>query len=546
MSGVEPRRRGLPCGFLDAEYVGLAAVAADGDLVYRRVVFVVVFLGDGFVGRQPAGVQVEEDALRSSQEGVEAARENGHVLGALGGREHLHHGGEGLDSLDIPSQSLDTELIDTLEVGEVEEALAAPYELASGFLSQEHLAQAHQRALCIKPRNDRRRSASCFEHFLDCGFACGFGIVEDLPQAGPCGQRKGSPRLFVQGILWLVLLARHHVEVVALAGERLAEEVLGEHCDLGHIFLGADGGGRGVAMKLRQLARLGFDASLQAAQQVRDLGSERAGVDMGLVDGNVPPVSAEGPSEQRRVLGTQQEVLEHRVVGEQDVRRVLADLLARDDLVGELVLAGVLLFPLRKRLRLSLLGVAGVAAEGDVGALQQHAEPLELVICQGVHRIEDHGSDASGMPLLFELAEDVVEDGQQEALSLARARTGDNRIVAPGGGLSDGPHLMDVERAVRVEVLRLSTSQAQHALAEDLLVNQFRNSLVLAVRRCRLQERALGKVAGFPEDFLQLALQVRVGEVDGCGDVLAIGVLHFARCLDGIEFFDLCHICLPL
>ena len=52
-----------------------------------------------------------------------------------------------------------------------------------------------------------------------------------------------------------VLLAGHHVEVAALAAERLSEETLCELGDLWHVLLCSDGRGGGVAVELWHLAR---------------------------------------------------------------------------------------------------------------------------------------------------------------------------------------------------------------------------------------------------------------------------------------------------
>ena len=71
---------------------------------------------------------------------------------------------------------------------------------------------------------------------------------------------------------------------------------------------------------------------------------------MRLVDGNMPPVRTEGTAEQRRILGTKEEVLEHRIVGEQDVGRILANLLAGYDFVRKLELPGILFLPFLERL----------------------------------------------------------------------------------------------------------------------------------------------------------------------------------------------------
>ena len=261
-------------------------------------------------------------------------------------------------------------------------------------------------------------------------------------------------------------------------------------------------------MKMGLLSRFRFDTSLKAAQQVCDFSSEGTGVDMRLVDGDMPPVRTEGLAEQRRILRTKEEILEHRIVGEQDVGRILANLLAGYDFVRKLDLSGILFLPFLERLGLGLLGVAGVTTEGDIGAFQKHTESLELVVRKSVHRIENHGANASGAALISELFENVIENRQKEAFGLTRSSAGNNSIVAVVRSLLDGLHLVHVKRAVRIEVIRIASAKAQHSLAENPLLHQLGNSLALPIRWCGLQEGAFCQVAGPFENTLQLGLKV--------------------------------------
>ena len=147
--GIQPCRDSALCGFLGSEDIGLTAVTTDRHLVHGGVVAVIVLLGDGLTGRELAGVQVDEDALGGAQERMVPAREDGDVLGALRGGEHLDHGGEGLCPLVVPGQLVDSQIFNAPEIGEVEGLLAASHQLAGGLLSQEDLSEPQQRSLPI-------------------------------------------------------------------------------------------------------------------------------------------------------------------------------------------------------------------------------------------------------------------------------------------------------------------------------------------------------------------------------------------------------------
>src|SRR4051812_27482889 len=66
-----------------------------------------------------------------------------------------------------------------------------------------------------------------------------------------------------------------------------------------------------------------------ATEQHRDLGSGGAVIDMRFVQGDGAPVAARLAVEQGTVTWSEQQVLEHREVREQDRRRLVLHLLAR-------------------------------------------------------------------------------------------------------------------------------------------------------------------------------------------------------------------------
>ena len=74
-------------------------------------------------------MKVEVDSLRSTKKRMKATREDGDIFGALCRGKHLDHGGESFDPLAIARKPLDSKFSNAFEIGEVKEALAAPYQL---------------------------------------------------------------------------------------------------------------------------------------------------------------------------------------------------------------------------------------------------------------------------------------------------------------------------------------------------------------------------------------------------------------------------------
>ena len=102
----------------------------------------------------------------------------------------------------------------------------------------------------------------------------------------------------------------------------------------------ADGGARGDRLE-RRVVLAAPDAFAEPAQQHADLLGLGAVVDVRLVEHDEPPVPAVLSLEQFHVGRAEQQVLEHRVVGEQQVRRVVAHLLTAEQLVRQPWLARV-------------------------------------------------------------------------------------------------------------------------------------------------------------------------------------------------------------
>ena len=96
-----------------------------------------------------------------------------------------------------------------------------------------------------------------------------------------------------------------------------------------------------------------------------------------------------GTLEQVDVGGAQQQVFEHGVVGQQQVRRRGPHLGAAKQLVGQPGLTRIEHCELLRSLARRLGGVTNVAAEGEVGGMcQQLAEPLDLVVGERIHGVQ--------------------------------------------------------------------------------------------------------------------------------------------------------------
>ena len=110
---------------------------------------------------------------------------------------------------------------------------------------------------------------------------------------------------------------------------------------------------------------------------------------MHLIKDDELPVPTFGSIKQAGVLGPEQEVFEHRVVGQQNVRRLFAYCFPGDPFVTERFLIQLAPVSLISRSVL-FLGVTDVAPERHLWeTLQERPKPLHLVVGESVHRIEE-------------------------------------------------------------------------------------------------------------------------------------------------------------
>ena len=192
--------------------------------------------------------------------------------------------------------------------------------------------------------------------------------------------------------------------------ERRTEEATGEAQKLGTLLIRA---GRSRGADDGELTRLQPHVLAESTKQRCDLGTENSGEEVNLVHHEVRrrPMGEELP-----VASPKQQELELQVVRDEDVGRRLAHRLARPEEV-----VGSVARPRRtpRVARVPLRCVTGVAAEGHARVAQQTGQTLELVVGQGVHRIDEDRADACAG-----VAKTRIDDGDQKRLGLAGAGTG--------------------------------------------------------------------------------------------------------------------------
>ena len=165
------------------------------------------------------------------------------------------------------------------------------------------------------------------------------------------------------------------------------------------------------------------ERAAEAAQQHGDVGALGAVVGVELVEHEVLQRVGFVGGPEVAVLTPEQEEVEHLVVGEQDVGRVVAQHFA---LVDEVVLPH-----LRVATRLADVEPGPQPGELRLG-VDQLSDAAGLVGGERVHRIEDQRLDAR--PPCEPFAGAVVEDGVQEAFGLARAGAGGDQGRLPAFG----------------------------------------------------------------------------------------------------------------
>ena len=208
-------------------------------------------------------------------------------------------------------------------------------------------------------------------------------------------------------------------------------------------------------------------ALLEPADQHGHIGPLPPAIGVQLIEYQEPQ-PAPHAIEESLVLGSDQHQLRHHVVGQHDLRWMLAEALA-------------------KRLR-SLTGILGerdreLPAQPMLIALLQLLELLNLRVHQRVHGVDDQRGDPVSRR---RLAKQRVDDRQEIREALSRPRAGGDDIAPRGTSQLDGLDLVPVE----VEGLSLRRAKDPRGFLEDQAApGQFVHRGRAGVRRADLQQR---------------------------------------------------------
>ncbi len=247
-----------------------------------------------------------------------------------------------------------------------------------------------------------------------------------------------------------------------LGRERCAKQRAGNGRHRGVPLAPSSAGGHGGAGADRLELRIAGSLT-EAAHEERNIGALSPAIGMQLVEHE--ELKLPGLREKRPLLRPGQHELQHHIVRQQDVGRMLAD---------------------STLLCLALLaGVAGEAHRAGIAAaevLGETREGLLLRVDQRVHRVDDDRAHAASFG---RVAQDVINDGDKVGQAFARAGPGSHHVVQALGREVDRGALMLVEpKGAAVDLKKLPAN-----LMEQILRDQLCNRFSGLVGRAKLEQR---------------------------------------------------------
>jgi hypothetical protein len=178
-------------------------------------------------------------------------------------------------------------------------------------------------------------------------------------------------------------------------------------CELAQILVPRAQGGAGG--QVEKLTRRQSTAIREAAQKEGQFCSQGAGVKVGLIHNH----GLEGGTKKGSILGPTEHVLQHGVVGNHDLRRILPRFLP-----GSHPARIPPRYPLPVRPTRILRRFTGEMKETNLGLTPKPLlQPIHLVVHQGIHGIKEQA--AHPRLLVAGTVEESVQKGKQEGLGLS-------------------------------------------------------------------------------------------------------------------------------
>jgi hypothetical protein len=174
---------------------------------------------------------------------------------------------------------------------------------------------------------------------------------------------------------------------------------------------------------------------------------------MSLVYDNELPVSATAAVKQGAIIRPEQEILEHRVVCKQYMRRRRPHFRSENQFAGTPMPS--LFFRMSPRIPFVFRRLSRVLSKCKPkrrAALLQSAanisQAISLITGEGIHRIENERPDTCAQCAASELRVEVQQDGKEKCFGLAATRAGSDNCIPLPVGPSYSFILMFIKQAI--------------------------------------------------------------------------------------------------
>ena len=155
----------------------------------------------------------------------------------------------------------------------------------------------------------------------------------------------------------------------------------------------------------------------QSSEEHRDFNSGRTCINVCFIKNYELPLVSILLLEEHAVIRSYHKVLQHSIVGDHDMRRIVLHLLTAYKLIDIRHSIIIKLFVFNKCIAVLMSCLAGVASVGYLRIiLEQTAQSFHLVVRQSIHRINDHGSDTGIKCAGFMFTDYLCQNRNQEAL----------------------------------------------------------------------------------------------------------------------------------
>ena len=256
---------------------------------------------------------------------------------------------------------------------------------------------------------------------------------------------------------------------------------------------------------------------------------------MGFIQYNIFPAAS--VLEENAVIWTYHKVLQHGIVCDKNMGRVVLHLLAAYKLVGIWLAAVVEHSIFSQRLSISFSGLSCIAAVCYFGIIfEQGAQTFDLVVGKGIHRVNKQCPYSGFFFACLQLGYYMCQHGNKKALCFTGACTRGNNHVFSGNSLGYRLFLMQIQWPGKVHV------QLFKALGKDPAFYQLVDGTTLFEGVCYIEIGPVGKLRIIIQKLLELLLIHRILQLKYSFEILLIFLCDFC----GGRYREKCHCMSPI